>query len=58
MVSTCGEKMSNLTVKQVNLLAKGKPGKTSDGNGLSFRSAVNPIGQSGIPSMASAEKSL
>ena len=28
--------MPNLTVKQVNILAKGKPSKTSDGNGLSF----------------------
>ena len=28
--------MPNLTVKQVNILAKGRPSKTSDGNGLSF----------------------
>ena len=28
--------MPNLTVKQVNILAKGKPSKTSDGNGLLF----------------------
>ncbi|MEJ2911875.1 tyrosine-type recombinase/integrase [Pseudoalteromonas sp. C12FD-1] len=28
--------MSNLTVKQVNILAKGQHSKTSDGNGLSF----------------------
>ena len=35
-MSTRGEKMSNLTVKQVNILAKGQHSKTSDGNGLSF----------------------
>jgi len=35
-VSTRGEEMPNLTVKQVNILAKGKHSKTSDGNGLSF----------------------
>ncbi|WP_462155330.1 Arm DNA-binding domain-containing protein [Pseudoalteromonas piscicida] len=28
--------MPNLTVKQVNILAKGEHSKTSDGNGLSF----------------------
>lgn len=35
-MSTRGEKMPNLTVKQVNTLAKGQHSKTSDGNGLSF----------------------
>ncbi len=36
MVSTKGEEMPNLTVKKVEALVKGNPGKTSDGNGLSF----------------------
>jgi len=36
MVSTKGEKVSNLTVKKVEALVKGNPGKTSDGNRLSF----------------------
>lgn len=36
--------MPNLTVKQVNILAKGEPGKTSDGNGSSFPSVDNLIG--------------
>lgn len=35
-MSTRGEEMPNLTVKQVNILAKGQHSKTSDGNGLSF----------------------